>query len=205
MAFPKQVKPFTCQFLNVGAPNEALRVSWTHPFGISDHFDFLVGSTCFYEDPSSSGSLALVPDEHFIASLSMMSILAGGLLIGTNEFKAAFQAQDTPYFQMAVGLVKLKDDPVLVGTTVTPEGLANLYNVTFYRNGQVNNTKTVEIDTFTGSQYSNRVDSCPHAVYCVAGAIFKQFPTMKKSNLGAADSQNRQDVIDWLPTKEFWV
>lgn len=204
-AFPKQVKPFTCQFLNVGQANETLRVSWSYPYGINESFDFEVGTECFYEDPSASNSLAFVPDEHIIASVSMMSIIGGGLLIGSAEFKDAFITQDTMNLQTAVGQVKLKTDPVLVGTTPIPGGLANEYDLTFMRNGQTSNTKVVRMDTYTVSQYDNRVDSCAHAVYCVPGAIYKQFPTLKKSNLGAADSANRQLVIDWLPTQTFWV
>ena len=204
MAFPKQVKPYTVSWLNVGQSSETMRVSWNY-LGNTGNEDFIVGTECFLEDPADSASMALVPDEHLIASASMMSILSGGLLIGTKEWKDAFSAQDTMNLQTIVGLVKLKDDPVWKGTTVIPGGVANVYDVTFYRSGQTGNTKVVEIDTFSGSQYSNRVDSCAHSVYCVPGAIFKQFPTYKKSNLGAVDSANRHAVEAFVAGQLFWV
>lgn len=205
MPFPKLVKPFTAEFTNVGLSNESLRLTSTYPLGVSWERSFLVGTECFLESPNE---IALVPDEQLIASLAMSAILAGEILPGTKEFKDAITNQDSKYFQTIVGDVRLKAEsagfynPNLVDDlTVGPEG--TVFDVTFQR-GTTSNTKVVRIDAWSISQYGNRVDSVDHASYVVPGAIHKEL-NLKKSQLGAAESANRQAVIDFVASKAFWV
>lgn len=204
MAFPKYINPFTATFINVGTSNERLRLTSTYPLGMFWERTFLVGTECFLEDPASSTSLAGVPDEHLLASASMCAILAGGVLPGTQEFNAAIGDQSTMNFQTIVGNVKLKSNPVAVDDlTVGPPG--TVFDLEFMRVGSSSNTKVVRSDAWTICQYDNRVDSVDHASYCVPGAIYKQFPTLKKSNLGEAESANRTAVSNWVASQRFWV
>ena len=209
MAFPKLVKPFTASFYDVGLSTERLRIFWTYPLGVPNEFYFTVGTQCFLEDPTSSSSLSLVPDEQLLSALGMNAILAGEVLPGTSEFYDAVQTQEDKYFQTIVGDVRLKaktasvNNPTLVqDLTYGQEG--TVFDVTFQRGTSSTNIKTVRTDAWTISQYSNRVDSAAHSVYNVPGAIHKIL-NLKKSQLGAADSANRKAVIDFVAAQPFWV
>lgn len=207
MAFPKQVAAFTVSFDNVGQVDETLKVHWNYEFkpgqfqvGIKQ---FIVGTDCFLEDPAAGNSLSTVSDEQLLAAVSMCAILAGEVLPGTTEFVTALGEQSTMNFQTVVGNVKFKQDPTPVtDPTVGPAG--TVYDLLLTRVGSSTNTKLVRADAWTISQYSNREDSPVHAAPVVPGAIHKQFG-FKKSQLGAANSANRQSIINWVASQLFWV
>lgn len=205
MGFPKLVKPYTASFENVGTANERLKLQWTYPLGVYGAYQFLVGTDCFLEDPTL---VSMIPDEQLLASLSMSAILAGEVLPGTGEFLDAVSSQGTKNFQTIVGEVRLKPETVsfrnpqpVDDLTIGPSG--TVFDIVFQK-GTGSNTKTIRTDAWSISQYSNRIDSVYHSVYVVAGALHKQFG-FKKSELGAAESQNRTDVINWISSKEFWI
>lgn len=201
MGFPKYVKIYTAQFYDVGESTENLRVSWNYPDYPNNpgNHSFLVGTEIFLESPVNCSQ---VPDEQLMASLSMSAILSGALP-GTSEFFDAVTVQDTKNFQTIIGDVKLKQNPTpVIDQSIGPDG--TVYDILFCKAAQVSNTKTVRTDAWNLSQYSNRVDSGAHAVYCVAGALHKEFG-FKKSQLGAAGSANRQAVIDFVAGRYFWV
>lgn len=210
--FPKFVKPFlpanggNVTFENVGLSNEALRLTWTYPLGVFGARNFAVGTECFLE---SATNIADVPDEHLLASISMAAILAGEVLPGTQEFLDAILGQGTKNFQTIVGEVKLKvlsggaPNPAPVDDlTVGPQG--TVFDVTFQRTVLLSSIKTVRFDAWSLCQYSNRVDAVDNAIYVVPGAVHKQF-NLKKSQLGAAGSTNRNNVVDWIQNQGFWV
>jgi hypothetical protein len=202
--FPKQVKIFTASFVDVGQTTERLRIFWTYPLGVPNEFYFTVGTQCFLEDPTD---VNLVPDEQLLGSLSMSGVLSGSRA-GTTEWRASVTGQDTRNFQTIVGEVRLKPEtssflnPQPVDDlTIGPAG--TVYDVTFQR-GTGSNVKVVRTDAWSLSDYDNRVDSGAHAVYCVPGFLHKTLG-LKKSQLGAADSTNRQAVIDAVTNQYFWV
>lgn len=207
MAFPKQVAIFTASFDNVGASDETLKIMWNYEYAPGNfavgNLQYRVGTECFLESPTSPTSISLVTEEQLLASISMCAILAGEVLPGTTEFVTAIGEQSTTNFQTIVGNAKLKIDPVaVVDASVGP--LGTVYDLTFMRLGNTANTKVVRADAWTICQYGNRVDSPAHTAPCVPGAIHKQFE-FKKSQLGAANSTNRQSVIDWVASQKFWV
>lgn len=207
MSFPKQVAIFTASFDNVGQVDETFKVLWNYEYSPGNfavgNKQFIVGTECFLESPSGSTSMQSCTDEQLLASISMCAILAGEVLPGTDEFVTAIGEQSTMNFQTVAGNAKLKIDPVLVSdTSVGPQG--TVFDLTFVRVGSSTNTKVVRADAWTICQYSNRVDSPNHSAPCVPGAVHKQFD-FKKSQLGAANSANRQSVIDWVATQKFWV
>ena len=205
ISFPKYVKPYSAQFVNVGQSDEKLRLTSTYPLGVFWEHYFLVGLECFLEDPTNVSS---VPDEQLLASLGMSAILAGEILPGTVEYLAAVTQQDTKNFQTIVGEVRLKPEttsfknPVAVSDlTIGPEG--TVFDVVFQK-GTGTNTKTVRADAWSLSRYSNRVDNLDVACLVVPGAIHKALG-FKKSQLGEAESINRQAVIDFIQGQRFWV
>lgn len=207
MAFPKQVAIFTASFDNVGASDETLKVMWNYEYSPGNfavgNKQYLVGTECFLESPSGSTSMQNVTDEQLLASISMCAILAGEVLPGTTEFVTAIGEQSTTNFQTIAGNAKLKIDPVaVVDPNIGP--LGTVYDLTFVRVGSSTNTKVVRADAWTICQYGNRVSSPAHTAPVVPGAIHKQFD-FKKSQLGAANSANRQSVIDWVASQKFWV
>lgn len=207
MAFPRKVACFSASFQNVGQVDEVLRVAWNYEFSPGQfnigQKQFLVGSECFLETPADGASMALVPDEQLLASVGMCAILAGEVLPLTAEFINALGEQSTANYQTIVGNVKFKVDPVaVVDANVGP--LGTVFDLTFMRVGQSTNTKVVRADTWSICQYSNRIDSPAHSAPCVPGAIQKEL-AFKKSQLGSADSANRQAVIAFVASQLFWV
>lgn len=199
MPFPKMKKHFhTVTFEDVGQPEESLRVRWTNADQTLGLVNFLVGTDVFLESPST---VSQVPDEQLMASLSMAAILGGSALAGTVEFADLYVNQETKYFQTIIGNVLLKS------VTALPDELpkGTIFDLVFQKVGSASNTKTVRSDAWTISQYENRVDSGAHACYVIPGAIYKQFPSLKKSNLGSDGSQARLDMIDYIKNKAFWV
>lgn len=205
---PKLVKPFTVvNWQNIGIPGEErLRVGWTYPLGQTGEFSFLVGVDCFLETATDISS---VPEEHILASISMAAILAGEVLPGTIEYLAAVTEQDTKNFQTIVGEVKLKAEtssfrnpnPV-DDLNVGPPG--TVFDIVVQRSALLSNTRTIRADAWTLSQYGNRIDSVGHMVYVIPGAVHKEF-NLKKSQLGPAESDNRNAVIAFINAQEFWV
>lgn len=207
MAFPRQVAIFTASFDNVGDVDETLKINWSYEYApgvfATGQKQFIVGTECFLEDPAGTGSLATVSDEQLLASVSMCAILAGEVLPGTQEFINALGEQSTMNFQTIVGNVKFKSNPnAVVDASVGHLGL--VYDLEFMRVGSSTNTKMVRTDAWTICQYGNRENSPAHSSPVVPGAIHKQFG-FKKSQLGAANSANRQSVIDWVATQKFWT
>ncbi len=191
--FPKYLAPFTASWDNIGDVDEALKISWT--YGASPGVQtFIVGTHCFLEDATS---ILAVPDEHLIASLSMAAILAGEVNPGTQEFMDLMADQSTTNFQVICGNAKLKE--------VRPVGNDGItFDLDFYRVGTSSVIKTVQTDTAAVSKYFNRVDSCAHSVPCVPGALHKEF-ALKKSQLGAAESANRNAIVAWVAAQRFWI
>lgn len=201
MSFPKKVAIFTATFEDVGTVDEALRVAWNYPDYPNNPGNrrFLVGSDCFLETPTS---ITQVPDDQLLASLSMMGILAGGILPGTKEYLDAMTTQDTTNFQTIIGNAKVKTITSVVDAQVGP--LGTVFDVEFQKVGASTPTKTVRCDAWSLSQYGNRVDNAAVSVPVVPGAIHKIIG-FKKSQLGAADSANRQAVIDFIAAQLFWI
>lgn len=202
---PKLVKPFSANFTNVGSSEERLHLSWTYPLGVFGEFSFLVGTECFLE---TATDIASVPEEHLLASISMAAILAGEVLPGSVEYLDAVTEQNTKNFQTIVGEVRLKPEAVgfknpqpVDDLSIGPPG--TVFDIVFQR-GTGTNLKTVRADAWTLSQYGNRVDEIFNMVYVVPGAVHKALG-FKKSQLGAADSANRQAVIDFIQAQYFWV
>lgn len=201
--FPKKVTIFSVSWDNVGQEDEDMIVSWNYAAGIpapAGSKRFRVGTECFLESPTS---ITQVPEDQLIASLSMMAILAGAIP-GTKEFDDAVSNQSTMNFQTIIGTAKLKNPPEPVDDpTIGPQG--TVFDFTFQKSSAGTPTKVVRMDGWNASQYSQRVNSIPHMYHAIPGAIYKEFPTFKKSNLGAVDSANRQAVEAFLPTRFFWV
>lgn len=198
MSFPKQVAVFTAQFLDVGTVDEVLKVSYNYPTGNPGNHSFAVGTEIFLE---TATNMSQVDEEQLICSLSMASILASALP-GTFEYIDAVTNQGQKYFQTIIGNATLKTVTPVIDATIGPMG--TVYDLTFNKVGSNNNTKTIRTDAWTISQYSNRVDSPAHAIYCIPGAVHKEFG-FKKSQLGADGSANRQAVIDFIAAQKFWV
>lgn len=205
MAFPKKVKIFQAEFVDVGLPTEGLRVFWTYPEGNPPEGNppgnrlFSVGTDVFLETLTS---MTQVPDEHLLASVSMSAILAGGVLPGTVEYLQAIVDQESANFQTIRGAAKIKSVTPVVDPAIGPIG--TVFDVEFQRVGANTDTKIVRADTWVLSQYSNRVDNAAISVDCVPGALHKEF-AFKKSQLGAEGSANRQAVIDFVAAQYFWV
>lgn len=197
--FPKQVAIFNAEWLNIGEFDETLKVTWIYPGTQSGNRQFIVGTDVFLESPIN---MSQVPDAHLIASVSMASILAGHILPGTQEYIDVVTSQGTKYFQTIIGNATLKTVVPVIDSSVGP--LGTVYDLTFNKVGSGNNVKTVRIDAWTLSQYDNRVDSAAHSVECVPGALHKQF-AFKKSDLGPADSDNRNSVVSFIQSNLFWI
>lgn len=198
MSFPKQVAIFNAEFVDVGTPDEALRITWNYPTGNPGNHLFMVGTDIFLESPIN---MSQVEDEQLIASLSMAAILSGSLP-GTLEFIDSVTNQGQKYFQTIIGNATLKTVTPVIDSNVGP--LGTVFDITFNKVGNANNTKTIRADAWNIAQYSNRVDSPAHSVYCVPGAVHKQFG-LKKSELGADQSATRQSIIDFIVAQKFWI
>jgi hypothetical protein len=205
--FPKKVAVYTASFENIGQSNETLKIQWNYPNSPANpgSRSYIVGIDCFLESPSDTSQ---VPDEHLIASISMMAILAGARP-GTKEFIDAISNQDTAYFQTIIGSVKLKTSTDSVPNPMPVSDInygptGTVFDITFLKQGTSTNMKVVRADAWSISDYDNRVDSAVHAVDCIPGAIHKGLG-LKKSQLGIVDSANRQAVIAFVAAQLFWV
>jgi len=201
MGFPKKVAIFTAEFVDVGTAVESLHISWNYPDYPANpgNRSYQVGVECFLETLTS---MSQVPDEHLLASASMMAILAGEILPGTVEYLNAVVNQETMNFQTIRGNAKLKTVTPVIDAAVGP--LGTVFDIEFVRVGSTTDVKTVRADAWALSQYSNRVDNAAVAVDVIPGSLHKQF-AFKKSQLGAANSANRQAVIDYVASTLFWV
>lgn len=199
MSFPKKVAIFTAAFGDEGLASEFLQVSWNYPTGNPGSRTFHVGADIFLETLTS---MSQVPDDHLLASASMMAILAGEILPGTAEYLNAVVNQEVMNFQTIRGNAKIKSVTPVIDATIGPMG--TVFDIEFARVGSNTDTKTVRADAWALSQYANRADSGAVAVDCVPGALHKEFG-FKKSQLGAVNSANRQAVIAYVANTLFWV
>jgi hypothetical protein len=206
MSFPRQLKIYTASWGNIGDVDEELKVQWNDnfvpPLGLmptNGNVNFIVGTDCFLESPTN---MTQVNDEQLIASLSMNAILAGEILPGTSEYIDAVTGQGTKYLQSIIGNVTLKSITRVSDPVIGPEG--TVYDIEFQKVGQASNVKTVRMDAWAASMYSNRVNNVLIPIQCIPGAVHKQFG-FKKSQLGPAESANRNAVIDYIQNTYFWI
>lgn len=206
MPFPRQLKVFTATWGNIGDVDEELKIQWVDsfvpPLGLvpfNGNQNLIVGTDCFLESPTS---ITQVPDDQLIASLSMNAILAGEILPGTTEYIDAVTGQGTKYFQTIIGNATSKSVTRVSDSFIGPEG--TVYDIEFQKVGQASNVKTIRMDAWTASRYENRVNFVPIPLMCIPGALHKQFG-LKKSQLGPADSANRNAIVDYIQNTYFWI
>ena len=189
---PSSKACFSASFVNVGDPDEALKVTWTNPDGSGGLKEFAVGSEVFLEDATSASS---VPDDQLLACVSMDAILSGGYVPGTKEFEDNMGiTQQTKDYQTIVGNLSLES---VVSDSNDPDG--KTFDLTFKKTN--NNKKTVNADVWTVSQYANRASNFTLSSNCVPGAVHLEFG-FKKSDL---NQQKRQQVVDFINAKKFWI
>lgn len=197
--FPKYRAGFTAEFENIGDPDEALRIRWTDDNQQPGNVTFIVGQDCFLESPTL---VSQVPDEHLLSSIRMMAILAGEILPGTAEYLAAMGDQSTMNFQTCMGNVKIKTITAVDDLNVGPPG--TVFDIEFMKVGASTNTKTIRADAWALSQYKDGDLNFAYAANCIPGMLHKVL-ALKKSQLGAAGSANRQAVIDQVAAQKFWI
>lgn len=195
---PKQIKAFTCSFQNEGEVDETLDVFWVNPDGSGGQQGFLVGTDILLDDVSE---MSYVPDDQLLASVSMGAILSGEVLPGSAEFNDIMGTnQDTKNFQTIIGNAVLKS--VTAVDTGDPNTDGRIYDLEFNKKGSVNNVKVVRADVWNISQYTNRSGNYALSAHAVPGAIKTEFGSYDKGNL---DASKRQDIIDFVAGRRFWV
>ena len=200
MVMPRQRLGFSAFFEDVGTEDEVLKITWhdpeTNTYG--PEISYLVGTDIFLDDVSSA---AVVPRDQIVASISMASILAGGVVPGTQEYVDMFINQDTKYVQSIVGDLKLLSVELFDDPNEFP---GTIYDLVFHKKGQANNRVGIRADVRELSDYDNRINSFNHTHPVVPGSLHKEFG-YKKSQLGAEGSQQRQNVVDYVAATHFWV
>ena len=198
--FPLYKKGFLATWQNIGeAGEESLDLEWLNPDGSRGTTSFMVGVDVFLEDTSNASD---VPDDQITMCLSMASILAGGVLPGTQEYLDMLVNQESKFIQSIIGNLKVKTVEPYDDDPNAEEGL--LWEIVVHKSGQANNTKAVIADMHQLADYDNRVNSFNHASLCVPGALHIEFG-YKMSDLGIEDSAERNAVISFIQTKKFWI
>lgn len=198
--FPLYKTGFIGSWQNIGEiGEETLDVEWFNPDGSRGVSHFLCNQDIFLEDTSDMTS---VPDDQIVMCCSMASILAGGVLPGTKEYEDMLVNQENKFIQSIIGNVKLKSIEPYDNDPNAEEGF--LWKLTFNKSGQSNNTKEVIADFRSLADYDNRVNSFNHSVQCVPAALHTEYG-YKLSDLGSAGSQERQNVIDFIASRKFWI
>lgn len=199
LKFPRYRPGFLAQFENIGDPDETLKINWTDDNNQPGNVSFIVGQDCFLESPTL---VSQVPDEHLLSSIRMMAILAGEILPGTEEYLAAMGEQSTMNFQTCMGNVKIKTITPVVDAQIGP--LGTVFDIQFMKVGASTNTKTIRADAWSLSQYKDGDLNFAYAANCIPGMLHKVFG-FKKSDLGAANSANRDAVIAQIVSQSFWI
>jgi hypothetical protein len=198
-SFPRYRTGFTASFNGIGDPDESLRIQWTDDMQSNGQVFFTCGTDVFLE---SATQMSQVPDDHLLASIRMMAILAGEILPGTQEYLNAMGDQSSANFQCIIGNAKIKTITPVIDPVYGPPG--TVFDMEFMKVGASTNTKTVRADAWTLSQYRDGNLNFAWAANCIPGMIHKVLG-LKKSQLGAADSANRLAVIDAIQTQKFWI
>lgn len=193
---------------NVPTGGESLQVKWTEPDGSTSCKSFYVGVDLSLDDngetPPDDYPLANVPDEQFLASTSMAAILAGQVHPGTDEYLLKVPSQENELtFKTVLGDAKIKS--ITLVDTGDPNTDGSIYDVEYMRVDQPDNTKTVQSDALTLSQYENRSGSHAISVNCVPSAITAHFGKKTQADLGDAESTLRSDIVEWLKEQRFYV
>ena len=184
---------------------ESLVVRWKQPDGSTGEMKFYATHDIFLEDtdgaaPPNSHPLSNVPDCQLLACCSMAAILAGEVHPGTYEFlKQVASDQNDNNFETILGEAKLKSVSIVEEADLPMGGTPGLfYDIEFQRTGQGSNTKTVRSDIVNISKYSNRSNIYDLSVSCVPGAVTREFGKKTVSDLGAAGSQLRNDIVAFV-------
>ncbi len=204
---PTRLKPFTCFFDDIDTEDETLVVQWLEPQDdqttIQREERYKVGEDVLLD---TTNDISVVPFEQLEAAARMASLLGGsgafGVQLGSAEFADTLVDQgggeeQSKNFQTIVGTAKI--DSVIARPELGIEG--NIYDIVFKRSSG-SDRKTIQTDVKTMSNYKMGLNRYFFAAMCVPGWIKKDFASYNKSNL---DATKRQDIIDALPDKEFWV
>lgn len=232
--FPRHLKLFDpsyggfARFVDVGEAlqvangvpigGEALEVRWLQPKSAADALngvqDTLVSHKfynkfdIFLENNGSTAPISQIPDEQLLASLSMASILEG-LHPGTDNFLTKLgEEQENMWFETILLDCKLKSKALVITGNPMTEGM--YYDLEFMKTGQSTNTKMVRADIVDICQYGTRKSDYSFSVYCVPGAVTRPtniggFGKLKTSDLGAANSQIRQDICNMIQGCNFYA
>lgn len=198
--FPKKIALFeTATFRDIGSPDEVLEITWTNPDSSPGLKSFDVGTEVFFD---GTATLADVPIDQYIASLSMAAILAGGALPGTKEYDEQLGInQLDENFQSIAGPFKIDTVTLVSDTSIGPDG--TVYDIKVKKTSG-NQNHTFRADAWTLSDYDNRASLYNVTADCVPCALHAQFG-FEKGDLGASGSANRNSVIDFIKTHKFWA